>query len=272
MQIGQVLVGNTLYPLTEGQSLPVKAGDTIKVFYTFSYKMPKITGVQIWASVYKYTLGFLDRQGEAQTKKIITLEKALEWQDYSGEIDIIVGSIGSGTYGLICELPDHDEEAKIDDCLEVTGLELIQDYLYPLASTYNGNVEECTFIFSLGPEQIPGTDWFRDQIINGLEDEVTKEGARMIKLQVWEDTTPLWHTDYKVIATATASPVHWLLIIGAVLVILFLVAITFTIIKIVKFVWGVIKPILPDIVPLITLGLLMVVFSMITPMLKEGTK
>lgn len=272
MQIGQVQVGNTLYPLTQGQPLPVKAGETIRIFYTFSYKMPERATVPIWASLFNYTLGFLDRQEEAQTKGVITLEKALEWEDYSGEINILIGSIGSGTYGLICELPEHDEEAKIADCLEATGLELIQDYLYPLAATYNGNVEECTFTFSLGPEQIPGTDWFRDQIINALEDEVVKEGARMISLQVWEDTTPLWHTDYRVIATATASPVPWLLIIGAVLLILFLLVIVFTIIEIRKFYYGVIEPILPDIGPLLVIGLLVFVFSMMTPMLKEGTK
>ncbi|GAI62971.1 unnamed protein product [marine sediment metagenome] len=132
MQITQVAVGNVLYPLVEGQPLPIDVGQTLRVFYAFKYKMPETNGVRIWASLYRYTMGVLDRSSQAQTKETIPLEKALEWKDYSGEIDIVVGQIGSGTYGLICELPDYDKEDHIDDCIEVTAAPSIWAMIGPL--------------------------------------------------------------------------------------------------------------------------------------------
>lgn len=128
----QVQVGNVLYPLIEGQPLPFKVGETIRVFYAFKYMMPQTTGVEIWASLYSYTLGILDREEKAQTKQEITLEKALEWKDFTGEIDITIGKIGSGTYGLILELPENDVEDKIDGCIEVTAPPGIMEMIGPL--------------------------------------------------------------------------------------------------------------------------------------------
>lgn len=127
MQITQALVGNVLYPLTEGQPLSISAGDVIRLFYAFSYRLPERTIVRIWASLYQVT-----RTEKAQTKETITLEEALEWQDYSGEIDIVIGSIGSGVYGLIVELPDYDIEDRIPNCLEVAAVPSIFDTIMPL--------------------------------------------------------------------------------------------------------------------------------------------
>ena len=132
MQITQALVGNALYPLTEGQPLPISVGETIRVFYAFSYRLPERTTIRIWASVHEYVAGILNRREAAQTKETIILEKALEWEDYEGEIDIVVGDIGSGTYGLICELPDYDTEDRIDDCLEVAAVPSIWEMIGPL--------------------------------------------------------------------------------------------------------------------------------------------
>ncbi len=121
MQVTQVQVGNVLYPLVEGQPLPVGVGDTIKVFYTFKYKIPQATDVKIWASLCYYTfLGFFEREEKAQTKETITLEAALEWKDYSSTIDVTISEGSAGIYGLILELPDYDVEDKIEACIEVT--------------------------------------------------------------------------------------------------------------------------------------------------------
>ncbi|GAH18039.1 unnamed protein product [marine sediment metagenome] len=130
MQIAQILVGNVIYPLTEGQPLPIMVGDTLRVFFTFNYRLPKTTDVRIWASLYKYSLGIIDRQGQAQTKEVITLEKTLsEWKPYEGEIDIVIGDMPLAIYGLILELPDYDEEERIDESLEVTGVPSIWESL-----------------------------------------------------------------------------------------------------------------------------------------------
>ncbi|GAJ16191.1 unnamed protein product [marine sediment metagenome] len=132
MLIPQVQVGNVLYPLVEGQPLPIAVGETLRVFYSFNYRMPNAADVRIWASLYKYTLGILNRKENAQTKQTVTLEKALDWKDYSGEIDIPVGDIDPGIYGLICELPGYDVEDSIDDCLEVAAAPGIMDMIGPL--------------------------------------------------------------------------------------------------------------------------------------------
>lgn len=138
MEITQAQVGNVIYPLTEGQPLPVAVRDTIKVFYAFNYKLAETAGVKIWASLYNYSPGWLDRKEQAQRKETIALEKASEWKPYEGEIDIVIGQIGSGTYGLICELPDYEDvegnpiEDKIDDCLEVAAPPSVFDMIGPL--------------------------------------------------------------------------------------------------------------------------------------------
>ena len=136
MQIAQVQVGNILYPLVEGQPLPVATGDTLKVFFGFNYKLPETTDVEIWASLYRYTtilgITYLDRASDAQTKGTITLEKSLEWKEFNGAIDILIPQVSSelwglvkkgidvGLWGLIVELPDYNIDDKIDDCIEAT--------------------------------------------------------------------------------------------------------------------------------------------------------
>jgi len=135
MRVTHAQVGNVLYPLTEGQPLPIKVGQTLRVFYAFRYKLPDNAGVRIWASLYTKTpiIGTINREEKAQNKQTITLAKALDWRDYEGEIDIEVGQIGSGIYGLICELPDYpDAEHHIDDCIEVTEAPSVWGMIGPL--------------------------------------------------------------------------------------------------------------------------------------------
>jgi hypothetical protein len=133
MQIMGAQVGNVLYPLTEGQPLPISVGETIKVSYAFKYMMPEQSSVRVWASLYRYTAGILDRSGNAQTKSTITLAKSIEWTLYEGQIDITVGSINAGLWGLIVELPDYGGmEAKIDDCIEVAAAPNIIEQILPI--------------------------------------------------------------------------------------------------------------------------------------------
>lgn len=133
MQIARVQVGNTLVALNPGQPLPVSVGDTLRVFYSFNYKVAETTGVEIWASLYRWSDHiYIDRQEQAQTKQTITLEKALTYQPYEGEIDIAIGQVTSDTYGLICEFPDYDVEGHIDDCIDVTAPATVWGMIGPL--------------------------------------------------------------------------------------------------------------------------------------------
>ncbi|GAH58799.1 unnamed protein product, partial [marine sediment metagenome] len=79
------------------------------------------------------------------------------------------------------------------------------------------------------PEQIPGTEWLREKIVDSFVSKLEKEGSRLLELRVYEDTKPIFWTNYRVEVTATASPLAWNLIIFGVLAILFIVAIYFTI-------------------------------------------
>jgi hypothetical protein len=129
-----VQVGNNLYTLTEGQPLQIPAGQTLRVFLSFNYKVAEMTSVPIWASLYQYTLGILNRVATAQTKTTITLDTAIAWQTYQGQIDIAIGSgVKPGVYGLIVESPGFkDAEARLDNCIEVTAAPGMTDWIGPM--------------------------------------------------------------------------------------------------------------------------------------------
>jgi len=117
----QVLIRGQVYTLTEGVPVQVAVGETIRVFYSFQYRALQGATVQLWASLYRYSLGVLDRMAQAQTKTTVTLEPAEDWTTYEGQVDITIGQVSSGTYGLIVELPEYDVEDHVDDCIEVTA-------------------------------------------------------------------------------------------------------------------------------------------------------
>lgn len=131
------------------------------------------------------------------------------------------------------------------------GYELIQHTEYPAAKTHVGKAEQCTFEFKLYPEQIPGVTWLGIKVAIAFADKVADEGAEMLDLKVYEDTTPMFWTNYRVVATATASPVPWALIIVAVLAILFFVALTFLIKEVKTIDWG--EPMVKAAIPIIAI-------------------
>lgn len=107
--------------------------------------------------------------------------------------------------------------------------ELIQHTIYYWAYVYEGDAEVCTFEFKLTPEQIPGTEWLGLRIANTFASELEKQGSKLLELKVYEDTSPIFWTNYRVEVTAGASPLWWNAIIIGLLAILFVVAIYFTI-------------------------------------------
>jgi hypothetical protein len=129
-----VQVGNNLYTLAAGQALKIQAGQKMRAFFSFSYKVAERASLPIWASLYQKTAGVINRVEKAQTKTLITLEAATDWQTYQGQIDISIDSkVAAGIYGLIVELPGFENaEAKIDDCIEVTAAPSITEWVGPL--------------------------------------------------------------------------------------------------------------------------------------------
>ena len=132
MNITQAQVGYDIYPLAEGQPLPISIGQALRVFFTFGYKVAETTTVPVWASLYR-RIPWLDRMEAAQSKSFITLDQAVDWQTYQGQIDIPIGNVSPGVYGLIVELPGFkDAEATIDDCIEVAASPGITEWMGPL--------------------------------------------------------------------------------------------------------------------------------------------
>jgi len=144
-----------------------------------------------------------------------------------------------GTYTLKADLLMNPDSPVIVDSYEgdlcTTTVELppeyvlIQETIHPWAYIFEGDAEVCTFDFKLTPEQIPGTEWLAQIIVDSFVSELQKEGSWLLELRVYEDTTPTFWTNYRVEVTATASPLAWNLIIIGVLAVLFIVAIVFAI-------------------------------------------
>ncbi|GAI67430.1 unnamed protein product, partial [marine sediment metagenome] len=152
-------------------------------------------------------------------------------------VDIpITSKISPGTdYDLYVKIKDYLEAGlpEVDDVIDIVGIppeyELIQHTVYPWAYIFEGAGETCSFEFKLTPEQIPAYAWLGERIVDSFASKLEEEGARLLELKVYEDTTPIFWTNYRVEVTATASPLAWNLIIIGVLAVLFIVAIYFTI-------------------------------------------
>ena len=131
-----VQIGNNFYSLAEGLALPIQAGSTLRVFYSVNYKIAQTDSVPLWASLYTRTplIGTINRVGAAQTKTSVLLKTALDWETYTGQVEIQIPSgLKAGTYGLIVESPGFkDGEDKIDDCLEVMAAPGLTEWMGPL--------------------------------------------------------------------------------------------------------------------------------------------
>ena len=105
------------------QLLLIRTGQTLRVSYSFRYKVAKTTNIEVRSSLYQRVLGVIDRIPQASGLAIATLEKSLEWKDFSGSVDIPIGRIQPGIYGLILEIPVAEASVYIDDCIRVEPLE-----------------------------------------------------------------------------------------------------------------------------------------------------
>ena len=231
-----------------GETLPVEVGDTVRVHLTVDYRGPEIDGA-IWTAI-GWQVGVLITEFiEVFSKRTpVHFDKSEDFITYQIDCDVpitdITGfSIEFGLYGNILDMYAKVMEVPGPDiftdvcmgAIEVIEVppppewELVQDTIYPWSYIYEGNAEVCTFEFKITPEQIPGTEWLGERIVDAFISELEKEGARLLELKVFRDTTPTFWTNYRVEVTATASPLAWNLIIIGVLAIVFIFAIAFVI-------------------------------------------
>ena len=135
-------------------------------------------------------------------------------------------------------------------CLAVTEapptLELVYHHEYPRGKTYVGKAEECTATLTVPlPDQIFPNSWVIEKIANSFADEVAKKGGEMLDIKIYEDATPTWHTDYRIVAAAIASPLAWGLIIPLVLAIILVVAFITLVVQFKDIDWGEIPAAIP---------------------------
>ncbi len=218
-----------------GEKVELTYGDTLHVNVSFDYR-----GLAGTATLY----GAIGNRGWAGFDEILRDEETIDLPESPADftpcersIDIAITSeISPGIdYDLYCKIKEYPEAGmpEVDDVIDIVGLPpeyvLIQETIYPWAYTFEGDAETCIFEFQLTPEQIPGTEWLGQRIVDSFASELEKEGSRLLEMRVYRDTTPMFWTNYRVEVTATASPLAWNLIILGVLAVLFVVAIVFAI-------------------------------------------
>lgn len=102
-----------------------------------------------------------------------------------------------------------------------------------LNQSYVGPAEECIWSFKVNlPDQM-GARWQANQMVDAHIEELGKQGATLLEFYLYEDTSPTWSTNYKVVVVAATpepvagkialAPLVWMLIITAVLFIIQLV-------------------------------------------------
>jgi hypothetical protein len=94
---------------------------------------------------------------------------------------------------------------------------------------FRGHAEKCGYSFSLGPEQVPGTRWAAQQVLNSHVQALADQNSILLELRMWEDTSPTWETKYYAEVVASASPLIWGVIIGGALLLMIGFAILFAI-------------------------------------------
>ncbi len=141
----------------------------------------------------------------------------------------------AGTYTIAVDLlMNRDNPVVVDSydgdlCIVTTEVPpeyvLIQETIHPAAYVWEGEAEVCVIEFPLTPEQLPFTQWGGLKLAETFANAIEAEGNSILELKVWEDTTPLLWTNYRVeIKAAVASEEQgvavwpWLVAIGAVLV------------------------------------------------------
>ena len=162
-----------------------------------------------------------------------TLARTREWEPLQPPAALGSGVASPGLVdsyeGVLCtvttELPPEYEE--------------VYHHEYPLASTYVGKAEECLVDISVPlPDQLFPSAWVVSRIADTFSDKVEDQGAHMLDLKIYEDLSPTWETNYRVVATSTASPVPWFIIIPLVLAVVLVVAFIFLIREVKTIDWG----------------------------------
>ncbi len=214
-----------------GEKIELTYGDTLRVNVSFDYR-----GLAGTATLY----GAIGNRGLFGFGEILHNEVSVDLPESTADftpcersVDIAITSeISPGTdYDLYCKIKEYPEAEmpEVDDVIDIVGIppvyELIQETIHPAAYVYEGEAEVCIIEFPLTPEQLPFTQWGGLKLAETFANAIEAEGSSILELKVYEDTTPILWTNYRVeIKAAVASEEQgvavwpWLVAIGAVLV------------------------------------------------------
>jgi len=242
------VIGEVGVAALPGEKLTVDVGDTVRVHLTVDYMGPAIDG-SVWVAIGRQNLGFAeDFVPDAPVP--VHFNESVPWVTYPIVVDIPIWDRPGTDYDMyakIMQVPGPDIFTpvllNIIDVIATVPTppvyELVYQHEYPRGKTYVGHAEECTATFTVPlPEQLFPNSWVIEEIALTFADEVAKEGGEMLDIKIYEDATPLWHTDYKIVATAIASPLPWAVIIPLILVITLVVAFITLIVEFKEIDWG----------------------------------
>ena len=248
-----------------GEKLPVAVGDTVRFHMAVDYRGMPMDGA-IWTAIGWQTGIIIPEFIEVfNSRTPVHFDQSSDFVTHEIVCDVPITDISGffiefGLYGnlldayaKIMEVPGPDIFTDICmGAIEVVEVvpppeyELVYHHEYPQGKTYVGKAEECTATLTIPlPDQLFPNSWVIEKIADAFADEVAKEGGEMLDIKIYEDATPTWHTDYKIVATAIASPLPWTPIILLILAIILVVAFINLVVQFKDIDWGEIPPAIP---------------------------
>ncbi|MBA7707518.1 hypothetical protein ES703_116392 [subsurface metagenome] len=106
------------------------------------------------------------------------------------------------------------------------------------------------------PDQFFPNNWVVAKIASTFAEELAKEGGEILDVKIYEDATPIWHTNYKIVAIAHASPFPWAVVIPLILAIILVVAFIKLVVEVKDIDWGEIPAPIPWAILALGLGVL----------------
>ncbi|MBA7655262.1 hypothetical protein ES703_63165 [subsurface metagenome] len=241
-----------------GEKLPVVVGDTVRVRMTVAHRGVAVDGA-IWTAIGWQVGVVIEEFIEVfNSRTPVHFNSDADFVTYTIDCEVPITDISGfliefGLYGNVLDMYAKLMEIPGDDiftdasmgAIEVgeveppPAYELVYHHEYPQGETYVGPAEECTATLTIPlPDQLFPNSWVIEKIADTFAEEVAKEGGVMLDVKIYEDATPTWSTNYKIVAIAHASPFPWSLVIPLILAIVLVVAFISLIIEFKDIDWG----------------------------------
>ena len=236
-------------PRSVGVSPPGKLeltyGDTLRIATSFGYRGPA-TDITLYGSIGNRR-GFPTYDFDeiiSNEVKLKTPDSQAEFVPVTPSVDIpITGNIAPQVdYDIYCKIKEYPGAGmpEVDDVIEITGIpptfELLEETVYPYAYVYDGPCEQ--FIFTFKSDPFTPASWIKGALASHCEEEIKKQGGRVMEMRVYVDKSPLLWADWRIeivgippATTGTAMPLAiawWVAFIIVVIGLIALIIVTYT--------------------------------------------